>query len=530
VSASAAGPAGVGLRGAGLRGAGLRSAGPQGAGAAPRGHRGEAGAPRARAIVVGAKIAGSAILWATGFRAVSDDDFARVVIAQGFARAPSLDPSGTSWLPLPFWVTGGVMALLGRELWVARAVALVLGVVAALVVHQAARWLLRDERPALIGALLAALVPWSLRLGVATVPELPVAAAIVLAAASTAPGWTPRRRLWGGAALAAACLARYEPWLVALPFAVITLIDARLVRARNRVRLGVAAALPLAAMGGWIAWNAHRHGDALAFLERVASYRRALGGEGVGGEGGGPARAVGEYLLALVVAEPELICATGVLVVVAVVTGVGRDVAVASRRAALLLGCQIAMLVVAGVKDGAPTHHPERALLAPLLFVAVIAGALLVELQRAGGTRTRRGAIAALVVVALLGGRSIRKRHPPAMAPRGDEVAVADRVAAVVPAGERVLIEVVDYGYFAVQAGSGRPEDLVPDRDLDPRKEKVASAFRGQSALEARAREVGARWVVGRAPIAGSACEGMAPPGALCVARAPGGRGATGEE
>ncbi len=41
--------------------------------------------------------------WRAGFRALSDDDYARISIAQHFTREPSFDPSGTSWLPAPFW-------------------------------------------------------------------------------------------------------------------------------------------------------------------------------------------------------------------------------------------------------------------------------------------------------------------------------------------------------------------------------------------------------------------------------------------
>ena len=55
------------------------------------------------------------VLW-LGFRALSDDDYARVVIAQSFAHAPSLDPSGSSWLPLPFWLYGTILGLAGRAL------------------------------------------------------------------------------------------------------------------------------------------------------------------------------------------------------------------------------------------------------------------------------------------------------------------------------------------------------------------------------------------------------------------------------
>ena len=37
-------------------------------------------------------------------------------IAQQFAHAPRVDPSGTSWLPLPFWLSGASMMVLGSGL------------------------------------------------------------------------------------------------------------------------------------------------------------------------------------------------------------------------------------------------------------------------------------------------------------------------------------------------------------------------------------------------------------------------------
>lgn len=464
-------------------------------------------------VVASAKLVAGVVVLALGFRAVSDDDHARIVLAQGFARDPALDPTGTSWLPLPFWVTGGVMALFGRTIEVARAVAIVLGVGAALAVHQAALWMARDRTQALVGALIAAVIPWSARLGVAAVPELPVAAAIVLAASSTVPGWTPSRRLAGGLALAVACLARYEPWLVAVPFAVVTLHDARAVsRLVHRARLIGAAIAPIAACGAWIGWNAHAHGDALAFLERVASYRKALGGgpTGVGG-------AVVEYGQAFLVAEPQLVFGSMVVLVASAVVGVGAEVRRASRRPAALVAGLVVLLVLAGVRDGAPTHHPERALLSALLLLALVAGAHLVELQRAGGTRARRGAILGGVLVAMLVARSVGRRHPPTLLARADEVAIGEVVAGRVPAGEKVLVEVEDYGYFAVLAGSGRPEDLVPDRDLDPRKAAAGSAFADPRVLAARAEAVGARWAVGRQPMAGLACAAHAR--GWCLAR-----------
>ena len=84
-------------------------------GALDAGSRGEGGSasavPLARdlALVALAKAAVSALVLALGFRAVSDDDFARVVLAQEWAHAPRLDPPGTSWLPVPVWIYGALV-------------------------------------------------------------------------------------------------------------------------------------------------------------------------------------------------------------------------------------------------------------------------------------------------------------------------------------------------------------------------------------------------------------------------------------
>src|SRR6185503_6603773 len=92
-------------------------------------------------VVAGAKAIVSSAVLASGFRAISDDDYARVAIAERFATHPTLDPSGTSWLPAPFWLNGIVMLPLGRSLDVARGTAFTLGLSSALLIHVSARWL-----------------------------------------------------------------------------------------------------------------------------------------------------------------------------------------------------------------------------------------------------------------------------------------------------------------------------------------------------------------------------------------------------
>ena len=471
------------------------------------------------------KGAAAAVVLAWGFSAVSDDDYARVVIAEEWAAAPKLDPSGTSWLPLPFWITGLAMMAFGRSLEVARGVAIGQGVLAALIVFVAARWITEDRRASLAGAIAAAIFPWSARLGVATVPELPAAALALLGAASLVPpappGWPalsleragsrslppPGRMLIGGAALAGSTLSRYDAWPIAAAFSIAALYLA--VRGdpetpgRGRAALTriLAAALALAGPVAWIVWNHHAHGSALHFLERVAAYRRALGGSGEGGA----LSALFAYPEAFVRHEPELV---GVLVLIAFLIAASprlRPPFLAARLrryalpAAFFFG-QIALLSAAMVRDGAPTHHPERALLSAMLLLAIAAGDFGSHVALLAPRRARpllALAIAAWLLPAALHYYPWLRLED--FANRKDEVAIGRAARDLVPPGDRVLLEVTDYGYFAVMAAFARPEDIELDRSVDPRGGPSTSSFDDLARLRARMGASGARFLIARA-------------------------------
>lgn len=452
------------------------------------------------------KAAAAALALLLGFRAVSDDDFARVVIAEEWAAAPKLDPSGTSWLPLPFWITGIAMQALGRSLSVARGASIALGILSAMLVYVAARWITDDRRVAFVGSIVAAVFPWSARLGVAMVPELPAAALALLAVASLSPPRDQKqpvagRMVIGGAALAASALSRYEAWPIA---ALIAAVAAYYVirgaySPAGRGKLVLAAALAIAAPAAWIAWNKLAHGDALHFLERVAAYRRALGG------GGGSAfRAIYLYPMALVRHEPELVGSLLIMAAFARRPGVPgvtpielRDHLRRYARPAVVLLAQITLLSAAMVKDGAPTHHPERALLSAMLLLAVVAGDLGLALFSSAALRRRLALSLAvfLVPTALLLRKAIRMED---YAERGDEMAIGAAAAAQIPPGDRVLLEVADYGYFAVIAAFARPEDVIIDRSIDPRDGPLPSSFGDREALSKRLQESGARHFIVR--------------------------------
>jgi len=420
-----------------------------------------------------------ATVLATGFRAVSDDDYARLVIAQGFAESPALDPSGTSWLPLPFWIYGAGFALFGDGLDVARALALGLGAFSTVCVVVAA-WLLGLGRgPALAAGVVASVFPYSAYLGAAFVPEAPASALVVLGAATLAR--SGKVRVLGALALGAACASRYEPWAAALVFAALTSVEA--VKRRDRLlalAAAVAALFPLA----WLLHGVVRHGDALFFLSRVAKYRAALG----------PDDPLFSRLLrtpsALVVSEPELVLGSlGLGVFAARALAADPRAKAGLRAAACLLGL-FAMLVLGDALGGAPTHHGERALLSVWLSCALLAawsGEHLLEARK-------YGALAVSAAVALAALSLVRPRFPrEGFVDRTAEVDIGRRARA--HAIERLAIETPDFGYFAVQAAFGEPRRTRVLDDHDPRSPRRDPAL-GQAPALRRLADEGTRWLV----------------------------------
>ncbi|MCU0685892.1 MAG: glycosyltransferase family 39 protein, partial [Polyangiaceae bacterium] len=340
----------------------------------------------------------ASIVLALGFEAISDDDYARALLAQRFARAPRLDPSGSSWLPFPFWVMGSLMRGFGPTLAVARASALVWAVASGLLLWAAGRRAGLSPAAATLGALAPLSAPAIAPLAAAHVPELPTAALATYGIMTACFG--PRRALIGGGlALAAACLSRYEAWPLAL-YAALAL-GARPRRDDAPAWRAAAAFLAVSGPLAWLAWNHVAHGDALWFARRVAFYHAHVAR---------PSRALvdllGGYPLALVREAPGLVLAA------LFVLASGRG---ARRRWALPLGAGLTLLValsMAEARGGAPTHHPERALVAfwCLLGLAVAGdgGRLLVAGD--GPARRRLAWLAGLVLVVAVAGFAWRVR------------------------------------------------------------------------------------------------------------------------
>jgi hypothetical protein len=405
------------------------------------------------------------------FSAVSDDDFARVTIAQRFAHAPRLDPTGTSWLPFPFWVQGAIFTIFGRSLAVAQATALVSSGLAAALITVTARLLgLSHARSAGLTAL-CFLFPVAPFLAAATVPEVPTAGLIVfgVVAVTSAPRGpfaerVPFLRIVGQLALLAATLSRYETWPMAAAVAANELFGALRHRQPNRAGLG---ALALAGPTSWLLWNLHAHGDALSFLRRVAAFRaHHLETTGI----------FSSYPLTFL-RDGAVVLALGAVALAPRFTPhepppTADDAR--SRSVPVLLAAALAsflFLVGGDFVGGAPTHHPERALLPA--FVALLLGV--------GALRTSPFRRSELVVVAAaaIGIFALRSGNLTDSFPdRRTNLAEGRTLRALVPAGERVAVIRDSYATEATRAAFQRAEDLdtILSADFDRRSSETPLA------------------------------------------------------
>ena len=432
--------------------------------------------------LVGVRLLISAIVWGSGFRAISDDDYARIVIAQRFAEGPAFDPSGTSWLPLPFWLQGFAMMLFGTEVHVARLLALAQGCASTLLVWLGAMWAGLNRTQALLAAAAASLLPYSAWLGVATVPEALTAGLLTMGACSLVSDCMPRR-FFGAVALLAATLSRYEAWPVALAFGLVCVWDA------YRRRQPALLALALIGVSGAALWMLHgllHHGSATFFVKRVAAYQQALGQTN-----GDWLAAIIRHPLMAVRHAPILACFAGIGCL-----GAWRLKATTTLRALirplLLMGVLLAFLVLSDVRSAGATHHAERALLPLWYSWALILGATWPSVTAALATRLPRiqsilaGVALALAFALLVLLRPVVSQRAP-FVDRHAELDLGERARELADTNDgRLLIDAEDYGFFAVLAGFAAPKRAVVLDDNDPRHPRAQDPFLDPEALGAR--------------------------------------------
>lgn len=429
-----------------------------------------------------------------GFSAISDDDFARVTIAQSFAEAPRLDPSGSSWLPFPFWLNGGLMLLFGRSYDVARAAAIALSLASVALLFFSARRFGLSRGASFLGAALGAVMPHAVWLGYATVPE-GYSAALSLFALSTlvrpqagAPASLVAGTLAGSMALFAATLSRYEAWPLAGFFSAVLVWrlarDPSLVAARRALLpAGIAIAGPVL----WLLHGVFVHGDALFFVAKVAAYRQAVGQASVS-----TWASLLHYPSVLLRAEPELMSLLLLLWVPKVRRGLPASLAPALKLMVGGLSVTLIFLIWGDFRDGAPTHHPERPLLVVWLVVALFAGLLL---HTAWQSHRRSLLPLALATCVVFSTRSWFIRRD-AFIDRSAELEAGELARLHAKAGY-LAVDSADFGFFASIAGFGSPSRARALTERDPRAPEPDPWANAES-LAATLRRKEADWLLVR--------------------------------
>ena len=378
-----------------------------------------------------------------GFEQISDDDYARTVIAQTFAHAPHLDPSGTSWLPFPFWLYGVLMMVFGRSLGVARAVAFALGALSPLPVYAGMRSMQSTRIVCAVAAAFATLTPWSVWLGLAPVPE-----GWAGACAAAALFFVADKPLVAAALVCVASLSRYEAWPLAAFVAAICAVGAARADARSRVWLGGAAALAAFGPCAWLVNNALAHGDAFHFIARVTAFRRA--------------NTTPMPLAARLAEYPIALFDDARAIVIASIFGAlaaFRDRAFRARWVLPMGGAALtlAFLIYGDVRDGAPTHHAVRALVPVFTVLAAfgVAGAATLARSRAAH------AILAVAFVVVVASALRRVRFPPGAGESERRESQIARGRALAKTTATLEVTPCAYEHFALIAAFGAPERVT---------------------------------------------------------------------
>jgi len=449
-------------------------------------------------IVVAAQLALCALVRMGGLCAISDDDYARVVIAQEFAHSPSWDPAGTSWLPLPFWVTGGALMIGDASLDQARLISLILSCLSAVTLYFSAALLGCRGYFRVIAAVGAASIPYAAFLAIATVPEYPTAAAIVFGASSLYRSQQgvevpdSRLRVLGALIVAGATASRYEAWPAALAVSAWNFWDFIQLKRQGRsprIWLLVSAVVASCFLIIWPIHGAVNHDHAFFFVNRVVDYKVALGEAS-----SSLLSSALVYPLALILQEPELILATVLGSAGIFLARRGTATLSALLRPWSVIGMLVLVLIVSAIRGGAPTHHPERALLSFWLMLA-LSFAQLLSNNPPLVIRASSLALLGAVLGVSLRWQGFSPREP--FTQRKAEEAMGRKLDSLLGQEAQVAILPPDFGYFAVMSAAGTPARFKVLESHDPRDESHKA--KGEQELQKWLRGGGCAFIAPRA-------------------------------
>lgn len=335
----------------------------------------------------------------SGFSAASGDDFFRALTTLEWLRAPgltvdSLPAISVLWLPLHFWVSGGLAALLGG---VVPAMMLISGLSAAAILLLSYRLasILFGRRSGYVAMLLAGTLPVHIWLGL-SMSEMSTYCAALMGAAVMVARWQQTRA--PSAALGAAFLfllataLRSEGWVFAALFSCSVLFHllASRFRAPGRGALLAAMVVPGLFIAFWLIRNTVAYGDPIHFLR----YSKSITQAHIGMESLAAWVRWLNYPFLLLVTSPLLL----LLILAGLLTG-GRGRTRAQVVHLLLTAIPFAVMVLASAWGAGTKALPQRYVLATALLLIPFAARLAADLLASPGRRRAAGGIILSAVV-----------------------------------------------------------------------------------------------------------------------------------
>ncbi|MEW6269257.1 MAG: glycosyltransferase family 39 protein [Thermodesulfobacteriota bacterium] len=416
--------------------------------------------PLALLALVALRVGLQLVLHESGFRSLTADEFARVVVAARWAETG--EPIGPGpWPPLQFYVLGTALQLHWDLLVTPRVVSSVVGL-AAIGLVWAIGTRLGGRAAGLLAAFGLAIQPSHVWLSSTPLSEGFYATwwlAAVLATMRFHAGRRPAWLLLAAAAVAAASATRLEGWVVAVLFCAYCARQIGLAEDSRR-RAAYAAALLLAAAFPvlWVLSDFVAHGSAFSFLRDIESYKAAF-------EKRGSAQPAGPWIWLEVARTIDPFLLPAALV---------GAVTLARRRSPelapyALLACAplpIFLVLHAGHLD--PWVNHVRYLSPFLWLLLALAGCGAAAVLRALAPQARRRAALLAIGLAVVGAWQARQtlsvRNDPSVA----GIAAGRELARLRGASDAdVLVEVGYYDYLAIHAGAGDVRRIVYDRTLD---------------------------------------------------------------
>jgi hypothetical protein len=217
---------------------------------------------------------------------------------------------------------------------------------------------------------------------------------------------------------------------------------------------------------------------------------------------------------------PRLVLAYPELLVLAAAAGAAcletraqrREVYDVYRWPLALSGCLLSGLIIGQIRDGAPTHHAERSLLPIWLLCALFAADAAERARRVGFSKRAPLRAGLLLLAGILVFRATRF-HDQGFVDRSAEIDIGTQARRILAtksapsteaqatysnrgASTPLLIDTADFGYFAVIAAFGEPEQSAPFTDHDPRHPRSADPFESSVTLVKALDAHGARWFI----------------------------------